>query len=127
MKDIEPFQNKVWLSTPTMHGEEIKYITEAYESNWMSTVGENINEVERLMAEKIGAKHAIALSSGTASLHLAIKLAGEKLYGKTKTGTNKDTIRRHGATDDEVTYVSVDFDIADRHYRCRRFTRRCIG
>ncbi len=44
--DIEPFASKVWLSSPTMHGEELHYITEAYETNWMSTVGVNINEVE---------------------------------------------------------------------------------
>ncbi len=105
MKDIEPFQDKVWLSTPTMHGEEIKYITEAYESNWMSTVGENINEVERLMAEKIGAKHAVALSSGTASLHLAIKLAGEKLYGKTKTG--KGALAGHKVFCSDMTFSAT--------------------
>ena len=75
---IKPFEKKVWLSTPTMHGEELKYITEAYETNWMSTVGENINEVERLACEKIGCKYAVALSAGTAALHLAVKLAGVK-------------------------------------------------
>lgn len=78
MTDIQPFENKVWLSSPTMHGDEIKYITEAYETNWMSTVGANINEVERLISEKVGTKYAVALSSGTAALHLAIKLAGVK-------------------------------------------------
>lgn len=76
--DIKPFENKVWLSSPTMHGDELKYITEAYETNWMSTVGENINEVERQMAEKIGCGFAVALSCGTSALHLAMKLAGIK-------------------------------------------------
>ncbi len=75
---MEKFEKKVWLSTPTMHGDEIKYVTEAYETNWMSTVGENINEVERLAAEKVGCKYAVALSCGTAALHLAYKLAGIK-------------------------------------------------
>lgn len=75
---MKPFEKKVWLSTPTMHGEELKYITEAYESNWMSTVGENINEVERLTCEKVGCKYAVALSAGTAALHLCVKLAGVK-------------------------------------------------
>ncbi len=75
---LKPFEKKVWLSTPTMHGEEIKYVTQAYETNWMSTVGENINEVERLTCEKIGCKYAVALSCGTAALHLATKLAGVK-------------------------------------------------
>lgn len=73
---IEAFENKVWLATPTMHGEEMRYVQQAYDTNWMSTVGENINEVERLTCEKIGCKYAVALSCGTAALHLAVKLAG---------------------------------------------------
>ncbi len=73
---MEKFEKKIWLSSPTMHGEEIKYITQAYETNWMSTIGENINEVERLAAEKVGCRHGVALSCGTAALHLAVKLAG---------------------------------------------------
>ena len=76
------FPNKVWLATPTMHGEELAYITEAYESNWMSTVGKNINEVEKLAAEQSGMKYAVALSCCTAALHLCVRFAGEKLYGK---------------------------------------------
>ncbi len=75
---FEKFESKVWLSTPTMHGPELQYIKEAYDTNWMSTVGENINEVERLIADKIGVKYAVALSAGTAALHLAMKLAGVK-------------------------------------------------
>lgn len=77
-KDIRPFENKVWLSSPTMHGDEIKWVEEAYRTNWMSTVGENINEIERITCEKVGCKYAVALSAGTASLHLAMKLAGIK-------------------------------------------------
>lgn len=69
---------KIWLSSPTMHGDELKYMTEAFETNWMSTIGENINETERLICEKVGCKYAIALSAGTAALHLAVKLAGVK-------------------------------------------------
>ena len=83
---FEPFENKVWLSSPTMHGDELKYVTEAYETNWMSTVGANINEAERMMAQKVGCRYAVALSSGTAALHLAVRLAGERLYGQTETG-----------------------------------------
>ena len=75
---MEKFKEKIWLSSPTMHGDELKYVTEAYETNWMSTVGANINEIERTVAEKIGCKHAVALSCGTAALHLCIKLAGIK-------------------------------------------------
>ena len=75
---MKPFENKVWLSSPTMHGDEIKYVKEAYDTNWMSTVGENINEVERITCEKVGCKYSVALSAGTAALHLAVKLAGVK-------------------------------------------------
>ncbi|MEY8460649.1 aminotransferase class I/II-fold pyridoxal phosphate-dependent enzyme [Eggerthellaceae bacterium 24-137] len=73
-----PFAEKVWLSSPTMHGDELRYVTEAYETNWMSTVGANINEVERQVAEKVGCGYAVALSAGTSALHLAMKLAGIK-------------------------------------------------
>lgn len=77
-KKIKPFETKVWLSSPTMHGPELEYVKEAYETNWMSTVGENIHETERLACEKIGCKYAVALSAGTAALHMAVKLAGVK-------------------------------------------------
>ena len=76
--EMKPLEKKVWLSSPTMHGEELEYVKKAYETNWMSTVGENINEAERMVAEKIGCKYAVGLSSGTASLHLCMKLAGIK-------------------------------------------------
>ena len=76
--EIKPLEKKVWLSSPTMHGEEIKYVQEAYETNWMSTVGANINEVEKLACEKTGSKYSVALASGTSALHLAVKLAGVK-------------------------------------------------
>ncbi len=83
-KEFVPFKNRVWLSSPTMHGEEFKYMKEAYETNWMSTVGKNIDEVERLACEKVGCKYAVALSAGTASLHLAVRLAevkpGDKVF-----------------------------------------------
>ena len=72
------FENKIWLSSPTMHGDELKWVTDAYQKNWMSTVGENINEVERVVAKRIGVKYAVALSAGTAALHLAMKLVGIK-------------------------------------------------
>lgn len=105
MQDIKPFQNKVWLATPTMHGDEIKYIQEAYESNWMSTVGENINEVEKQIAEKVGCKYAVALSAGTASLHLAIRLAGETLYGKAP--VSKGSLYGHKVFCSDVTFSAT--------------------
>ncbi|MBR4398760.1 MAG: DegT/DnrJ/EryC1/StrS family aminotransferase [Fibrobacter sp.] len=83
---MKRFENKVWLASPTMHGDEIKYMQEAYSTNWMSTVGANINELERLAAEKVGCKYAVALSAGTAALHLCTRLAGETLYGQPNAG-----------------------------------------
>ena len=77
-KKWEPFPSKVWLSSPTMHGEELSYIIDAYNTNWMSTVGANLDEIEKLLCEKIGCRYAVALSSGTAALHMAVKLAGVK-------------------------------------------------
>lgn len=97
-KDITPFENKVWLATPTMHGEELEYVTEAYETNWMSTVGENINAVEKIAAEKAGMNYAVGLSCCTAALHLCVKLAGEKLYGKPLPG--------HGAVEGKKVFCS---------------------
>lgn len=100
--EIKPFGSKIWLSSPTMHGEELKYVTEAYETNWMSTVGKNINEAERITAEKVGCRYAVALSSGTASLHLAMKLAGERLYGGTETG--KGALNGHKVFCSDMTF-----------------------
>ena len=76
--NFKPFDHKVWLASPSMHGPEMDYMKEAYETNWMSTVGKNINEAERMICEKVGCKYAVALSAGTAALHLAVKLAGVK-------------------------------------------------
>lgn len=75
---LKPFDQKVWLSSPTMHGPELDYVREAYETNWMSTVGANINEAERLACEMVGRKYAVGLTCGTAALHMAVKLAGVK-------------------------------------------------
>ena len=107
---IKPFEKKVWLSSPTMHGEELEYVKKAYETNWMSTVGENINEVERQIAEKVGCKYAVALSAGTAALHLCTKLAGEKLYGMPK--TNEGTLQNHKVFCTDMTFDATVNPIA---------------
>lgn len=83
---IAPFSSRLWLASPTMHGDELKYMQEAYETNWMSTVGANINAVEHQACEQVGCRYAVALSAGTAALHLAVKLAGERLYGRPEIG-----------------------------------------
>lgn len=79
-QNIEPFANKLWLASPTMHGEELQYMTEAYQTNWMTTAGENINKIEKMVCDFTGMNQAVALSCGTAALHLAVKLAAERLY-----------------------------------------------
>lgn len=100
---LKPFERKVWLASPTMHGEELKYMTEAYETNWMSTVGENINEVERLAAKCSGVEYAVGLSCCTAALHLCVKFAGERLYGRPVIG--------HGAVEGRRVFCSdMTFD-----------------
>ena len=96
--DFDSFREKVWLSSPTMHGNEIKYMQQAYETNWMSTIGENIDEVEKSIREYMGCKYAVALSSGTASLHLAAMLAGIEAYGMPKPG--------HGALEGKKVFCS---------------------
>ncbi len=101
--EIKPFDQKIYLSSPTMHGEEMKYVQEAYDTNWLSTVGANINESERLICEKIGCKYAIGLSAGTAALHLAIRLGAEKLYGQARVG--------HGTLEGKKVFCSdMTFD-----------------
>ena len=75
---LKAFEKKIWLSSPTMHGDELKYMTEAYATNWMSTEGANLAAVETGVCEKIGCRYAVSLSSGTAALHMAVKLAGVK-------------------------------------------------
>ena len=100
---IVPLEKKVWLSSPTMHGDEQHWVDDAIQTNWVSTVGANINEVERICAEKIGRKYAVALSAGTAALHLALKLAGERIYGQPKVG--------HGTLEGRKVFCSdVTFD-----------------
>ena len=96
--EFKKFTNRVWLSTPTMHGDELKYMQEAYDTNWMSTVGANINEVERIAAEKSEMMCAVALACGTAALHLAVRHAGESIYGRAAVG--------HGALEGKRVFCS---------------------
>lgn len=99
---IDKFSSKIWLSSPTMHGDEQRWVDEAIRTNWVSTVGTNINEVEKQMAEYVGCKYAVGLSCGTAALHLATKLAGEKLYGQAK--PNQGTLQGHKVFASDCTF-----------------------
>lgn len=76
-------ENRIWLSSPTMHGDEMKYINEAFEKNWVAPLGFNCDNFEKEMKAYLsqGKKdevYTVALSSGTAAIHLALKLAGVK-------------------------------------------------
>ena len=99
---IEPFKTKVWLSSPTMHGDEQRWVDEAIQTNWVSTVGANIDAVEKEMAAYIGSKYTVGLSCGTAALHLATKLAGERLYGQAK--PNQGTLQGHRVFCSDMTF-----------------------
>ncbi|MBR4948328.1 MAG: DegT/DnrJ/EryC1/StrS family aminotransferase [Clostridiales bacterium] len=99
---VEAFTEKVWLSSPTVHGDEQHWVDEAIQTNWVSTVGANIDEIERIAAEKIGRKYSVALSTGTAAIHLAVKLAGERLYGQPKIGHG--TLEGHKVFCSDMTF-----------------------
>ena len=99
---IEPFESKVWLASPTMHGEEQYWVDDAIRKNWVSTVGANIDEIEKQVADYIGCRYAVALSSGTATLHLATKLAGEQLYGQAM--PSEGTARGHRVFCSDCTF-----------------------
>ena len=95
---MKPFEKRVWLSSPTMHGDEMKYIMEAYDTNWMSTLGANVQAVEQIAAQKAQVNYAVALSNCTAALHLCVKAAGERLYGRPAVG--------HGALEGKRFFCS---------------------
>ena len=67
-------KKRIYLSCPTMHGEEQKFIKEAFDTNWVAPLGPNVNALEKEMAEYTGCGHAAALSAGTAAIHLSLKL-----------------------------------------------------
>lgn len=76
--EFKRFEEKVWLSSPTMHKEEMEFINEAFETNWVAPLGKNVNEFEKELASFIGVKAGAAMVSGTSALHCCMKLAGVK-------------------------------------------------
>ncbi|HYE99785.1 MAG TPA: aminotransferase class I/II-fold pyridoxal phosphate-dependent enzyme [Planctomycetota bacterium] len=68
--------DRIHLSPPHLSGEEIRLVQDALESNWIAPLGPHVDAFEREFAERIGSRHAAALSSGTAALHLALRLCG---------------------------------------------------
>lgn len=71
-------RTRIYLSSPHMGGEEMKYIQEAFDTNWVAPLGKNVEMFEKEMAEYIGRPYAVALSSGTAAIHLGLKYLGVK-------------------------------------------------
>lgn len=69
-------RKRIYLSSPTMHGEEQKYVQEAFDTNWVAPLGPNVNAFEKEMAAYTDCGYAAALSSGTAAIHLALRLLG---------------------------------------------------
>ena len=69
-------EKKIYLSSPTMHGEEQKFVKEAFDTNWVAPLGPNVNAFEKELADYVGISHASALSAGTAAIHLALKILG---------------------------------------------------
>lgn len=69
-------EKRIYLSSPTMHGEEQEFIKEAFDTNWVAPLGPNVNAFEKELADYVGIAHASALSAGTAAIHLALKLLG---------------------------------------------------
>lgn len=108
--NFKPFEKKIWLSSPTMHGDEQKWVNDAFEKNWITTAGENVNEVEKLVSDYIGCNYAVALSCGTSALHLAVKLAGEKLYGMPK--PNEGTLQGRKVFCSDMTFDATVNPIA---------------
>lgn len=107
---FQKFEEQVWLSSPTMYPDSMDYVMEAYRTNWMSTVGENIDEMERVICQKVGCQYAVALSSGTGALHLAVKLAGEQIYGKPVIG--RGTLDGHLVAASDMTFDATVNPIA---------------
>ena len=101
-----------------MHGDEQKWVQDAIRTNWVSTVGANINAAEELIAAYVGCKYAVGLSCGTAALHLATKLAGEKLYGQAK--PNAGTLQGRKVFCSDTTFDAsinpVAYEDGEAHY-----------
>ena len=103
-KGVERFDQKVLLASPTMHKTEdgkswveLEYIREAFETNWITCAGTNLQKIEEICQNYVGSNNAVALSCGTASIHLAIKLAAEKVYGSSSGLLTPDGLGKGGS------------------------------
>ena len=84
--NLKPLENHVHLAIATRHGEMLDYVKDAFDANWITTEGENVRAVEKIAAEKAGVKYAVGLACCTAALHLCVKAAGERIYGRPAAG-----------------------------------------
>ena len=96
---VQAFEKRVFLATPTMHGDEARYVNEAFETNWVSTVGRNIDVIEEALAALTGKKYAVALGSGSAAMHMAVRAAAVRLYGMPPAGVGALAGRRAFCSD----------------------------
>ena len=83
---IQPLEDRAWLALATLHKEdEMKFVEQVYKENYLTTAGSNVNEMEKTISRYMSTaeceKHAVALVNGTSAIHLAVKLAAEKIYG----------------------------------------------
>ena len=69
-------KKRIYLSSPTMHGDEQRFVQEAFDTNWVAPLGPNVNAFEKELASYVGISHASALSAGTAAIHLALRILG---------------------------------------------------
>lgn len=76
MQTTKMAEERIYLSSPTMHGEEQQFIQEAFDTNWVAPLGPNVNCFEKEMEAYTGCGHATALSAGTAAIHLALRILG---------------------------------------------------
>ena len=112
---ITPLEKRVFLASPTPHKEEEwKYIEECYQTGWLATVGKNIDELEKIVAEYMSVgdeKKTVALVNGTAAIHLAVKLAAEKIYHSSSGITTPSGKSSGGALFEKRVFVAdMTFD-----------------
>ena len=108
---IQPHENRVFLSLATLHHEdEMRFIEQVYKENYLTTEGSNVNEMEATISEYMSVagheKRAIALVNGTSAIHLAVKLAAEKIYGSSSGISTPDGKGNGGALYGKKVFVS---------------------
>ena len=99
---MNPTPQRIYLSPPCMIGNEREMLLDAFDSNWIAPLGPHVNAFEAEFAQGVGTKHAVALSSGTAAIHLALSIAGVE-QGDTVI-TSSFTF---AATANAITYVGA--------------------